>query len=154
MTDRSTVRPGIGIGDLKFGASIREAEAYFGTTSDHDESLVGGDTSIRLIWDDGLTCWFCSDDDYRLGSIQVEHSAVIMAGHKLIGRHRDDVVLTLSPFFGEPRMEDMSVIEVADYWLADYDAHSLNLWFENGHLASIQWGYLLDETGNIAIWPK
>lgn len=154
MADNSTIRPGVGIGDLKFGASIAEVESYFGSADDRDESKLGDDTTIRLTWGDALSCWFDSDDDFRLGSIQIEHSGAVVAGHKLIGGSRDDVVSLLSPIFGEPKNEDMSVIEHPDYWLADFDSYGLHLWFENGRLASIQWRYLFDETGNNAIWPS
>ena len=153
MADNSTVRPGVGIGDLKFGASIAEVEAYFGPTEDRNESKLGDDTTIRLLWGDDLACWFDSDDNFRLGSIQVEHADAVLAGHKLVGGLRDDVVSVLSPIFGDAEFEDMSVIERPDYWLADFDSHGLNLWFENGRLTSIQWRYLFDETGNNAIWP-
>jgi hypothetical protein len=36
----------------------------------------------------------------------------------------------------EAKIEDMSVVERADYWLATFDAQCLNLWFKNGLLAS------------------
>lgn len=153
MPDRSTVRPGVGIGDLKFGASIDGAEAYFGQAEDRDESKLGEDISIRLLWGDELACWFDSSDDFRLGSILVEHSDAILAGHKLISRQREDVLSRLRPIFGEPEFEDMSVVERPDFWLANYDAQSLNLWFENGRLESIQWGYLFDAAGDNVIWP-
>lgn len=153
MADKSTVRPGIGIGGLKFGASILDAEAYFGPPDEREESQLGEDTSIRLTWDNDLTCWFDSDDDFRLRTIQVEHADALLAGHKLITRHRDEVVAVLIPIFGNPTFEDLSVLEHPDHWLADYDAHSLNLWFDKGLLESIQWSYLFDESGDNPIWP-
>jgi len=153
MADISSVRPGVGIGELKFGASIEEAEAYFGAPDDRDESKLGDDTTVRLLWGDDLACWFDSDDDFRLGSIQVEHSDAVLSGHRLIGHRRADVFELLVPLFGEPELEDMSVIERPDYWLANFDSLSLNLWFENGLLASIQWGYLFDHSGDNPVWP-
>ena len=153
MADKSTVRPGIGIGDLKFGASIADAEAYFGSADEREQSDLGKDTTICLTWDDDVTCWFSSDDDYRLGLIQVEHPHALLADHKQIAHHRDEILPLLSPAFGQPVLEDMSVIESPNYWLATYDEFSLNLWFENGCLSSIQWGYLFDESGDNAVWP-
>lgn len=153
MADKSTVRPGIGIGDLKFGASIGEAEAYFGSADTREQSKLGNDSTLRLTWGDDVTCWFDSDDGFRLGSILVEHTNALLSGHKLIGRPRDEIIPLLSPSFGEPEFEDMSVMELPDNWLATYDAHSLNLWFEYGRLSSIQWGYLFDDSGDNAIWP-
>ena len=154
MNDSSTVRPGVGIGDLKFGATISDVESYLGPADDRSESKLGNDTSIRLLWGDTLVCWFDSDDDFRLGSIQTEHNDAVLAGHRLISRRRAEVLTLLSPHFGEPELEDMSVVERPECWLATYDAQSLNLWFEFGQLDAIQWGYLFDDAGDNALWPS
>lgn len=151
--DKSTVRPGTGIGDLKFGATMEDCEAYFGPADQRDESKSGIDTTIRLSWGEQLACWFYSEDDFRLGSIQLEHPDALLAGLKLMGRARAEVIQLLASSFGQPSLEDMSVIEFPDYWLASYDAKCLNLWFDEGQLCAIQWGYLLDESEDVA-WPS
>lgn len=153
MTDTSTVRLGIGLGEIRFGASIEEAVRYFGMPDErHEEPEFHGITTISLDWNDGVACWFDSDDDYRLGTIQVEHGAAELCGETLIGRPLTEVLMLVEPHLGVPTWDDFTGRRL-DLRVAEFDDHGLMLWFEDHHLEAIQWGYLWDGNDQ-KVWPS
>lgn len=149
--DSTTVRPGLGLGELLFGTSIQDAVAYLGEPTERQQlpSILDG---ISLNWEDTLDCTYYADDDFRLGTIRTERYDAVLADRCLVGGRQEDVLAHLCPIFGEPEVEEMSSAERTDHWRTRFDSAGLNLWFDNGLLESIQWGYLFDES-NIPIWP-
>lgn len=152
-TDISTVRLGIGLGDIRFGASISEVEAYFGKPDSRDKFSKAENFTVGLYWDSDVSCWFDSDDGYRLGSIQVAHTMATLESFTLIGQSRAHVLETIRPLFGEPELEDMSSVEMPDYWLATFDSQSLGLWFTEDLLTAIMWNHLTEKDDETVIWP-
>lgn len=151
LIDATSVRPGLGLGELLFGTSINDAIAYLGEPTRHEQldPLLDG---IGLYWDETLSCTYYTDDDLRLGTISIERYDAVLADRCLMGMGRDDVLAHLTPLFGEPTWKDMSSVEFPDHWQAWFDSRYLSLWFDCGLLETIQWGYFFDES-NKPIWP-
>ena len=154
LSDISTIRPGFGLGSLPFGASIGEAETYFGQPDSKETHELADEFTVAHSWAIGVICWFDSDEHYRLSTIQVDHKSATIEGLSLIGRPRAQVLEDATSILGGFELEDWSSIESPDYWLAAFDSPNVNLWFSGGLLTSIQWGYLFETDGNTPKWPE
>lgn len=129
---------GKGLDDLPFGATREEVEEVLGKPEETDEVDLGDETSVAWhYWDLGLSLNFDESKGYALNTIEVASPEVLLFDRVLIGTKRDEVKAFLdTKEIGE------SIDEVHD-GLAYEDA-GLNLWFNGGELAEIQWGLIED----------
>ncbi len=83
---RWVVRPGLGLRDLPFGSSFDDVKYELGEPEDVSEDLLGVYPTIAwYFWDLGLSAHFDAEDDFRLGSFQIEREDADLFGHRLIG---------------------------------------------------------------------
>jgi len=152
---RWVIRPGIGLGDLLFGAPREEVRLLLGQPEDVREDLLGIDPSVSWYsWELGVMAYFYGEDDFRLGALQVERPDAELYGRQWIGQPETEVRTALAGLsLGEARYE---VKEFTDHpalhWLR-YEGQGLDFWFKRGRLDSIQWGYLLG-ADEAPCWPK
>lgn len=157
MRDISTIRLGIGLGNLHFGASRSEAEAYLGTPDRINEDDDNeGVKHFMWLYDsfDGYVS-FDENNDFRMGGIETSSPSATLHGLSLIDRTRTDVVDLLEPVaLGTPEIEvsDLKAEGDGRIVLVNYDDKGLFLWFEDDALEAISWSVLFDENDNI-LWP-
>ncbi len=144
--DHTTIRPGIGLGDLKFGASCEEVRAYLG------EPVVDeGEPVDWLNWDYpdiGVSVSFGREYAFRLISISTTNEDSSLFGHRLIGLRSEDALRAVE---GEALGAWLRV-EDALGWEAEFDDASLEFRFDDDRLWLISWRVLIDEN-DIVHWP-
>src|SRR4051794_37191388 len=80
------IRPGVGLGDLRFGMFREDVQRYLGEPEDIKEHPIGSDLDIAwYYWDLGVSAHFGRDDNFRLDTLDVERADAELLGHRLIG---------------------------------------------------------------------
>ncbi|MCP5016844.1 MAG: hypothetical protein GY938_16480 [Ketobacter sp.] len=139
-----TILLGKGLGDFWFGSTEEEALEYFGMPDDIDEfEYEGGEwTKVWKYDDQSISFSFDSEDNFRLSDIEISNPNCELFGYKLIDKTKQEVLDILQKFdLGSWECGDMSE-DIPDCENVSYDEKSLNLWFKNGELEYIQFGYL------------
>ena len=138
-----TIKPKIGIGDIKFNASINEFIDFFGNP-DEDELLNDENENFKsriLHYDNiGLSASFDEEYEWRLTSIAVSENEFQIKGVHLIGINNSTFLEKIKQLnFGKYERE---VFVEDDYssTLYHFEDMHLSFWFENDELKEIQWG--------------
>ena len=138
-----TIKPKIGIGDIKFNASINEFIDFFGNP-DEDELLNDENENFKsriLHYDNiGLSASFDEEYEWRLTSIAVSENEFQIKGVHLIGVNNSTFLEKIKQLnFGKYERE---VFVEDDYssTLYHFEDMHLSFWFENDELKEIQWG--------------
>ena len=152
--DVVTIRLGVGLGELKFGASRDDVRLYLGDPEDVNEDLLSFDPSIAwYYWEAGLSAHFDGEDDFRLGTIQIEREDAELLGMRMIGRPRHEALAMLAPYdLGPVEEEGMESAESPTMRVMRWDEQNLDLWFDDGKVDAIQWGCFIDQADRI-VWP-
>jgi hypothetical protein len=136
--DMTTIRPKIGLGTLRFGASREEARAYLSTdapTSDGGASWEWWDFEVL-----GICAAFDSDHNRRLVAFRSERADSVLFGKRLIG-------LAESPALDLAKASGLGAFTASDLvygWQAEFDDHDLELCFLNGVCDAISWRVYTD----------
>jgi hypothetical protein len=145
-----TVKPGIGIDDLKFGMTEGQIVELIGKPTeivfdeeDDDENPVYQYNELKL----RLT--FYSEYDKKFGYARVANPSVSVNGKPVIGIETDAVF----EVFG---LKEDKWIKEAYFTFNAYFNESIwtTLNEEYGVVNHIEFGYLFDESGEKPVWPK
>ena len=152
MQDISTIKPGIGLGTIRFGATMDECRDYFGKPTEELREDFEEEEYITWYYGDGdVALSFEGSEDFKLGTIILSHPDATLDNEKIIGKSIDEIKQYLKRkayFYLEEKDEfesNMMVINVG--------ALECNFMFTDGLLDGIQWSYLWedDETPH---WPN
>jgi hypothetical protein len=148
------VRPGIGLGDLRFGSEREEVRLLLGNPEDISERPLGYDKSIAwYYWELGVSAHFCGEDGFRLGTLQVERQDAELFEHRLIGLLEHEVREILGRMsLGAAKYEVMEFSDFPTKCRLVYQDQGLNFWFKHNRLEAIQWGYLFGANDEV-LWP-
>ena len=154
MKDVTTIKLGIGLGDLRFGSTRDEVEAYLGQPDRLESNVEPGACPMWYYDSIGVTISF-NDDDPRLNIIETSSPSATLNGHTLIGKTKDEVMPFIESNISGSHEEERHDLEDdgdSRECILSFSSQNLNLWFEDDILTEIQWGYLTDENGQV-VWP-
>lgn len=145
------VHPGLGLGQLRFGASREEVKSQLGEPEQVVEDTMGGDRVIAWhYWSQGISAHFAEPDGYRLGTLQIDNAQLTLQGERYIGTDKEEMLAIIE-------VQDWGTVEVDDDpgWTTII-AWELGVTFivpeEEGVVSSMQLSPLLDEDDNV-LWP-
>lgn len=151
MTDLGTIRPAVGVGDLRFGATRDEVRTIAGEPS---EVLASEEDSGSEVWvyeSAAVALSFAAEENLRLVSCETFSMKSTFNGESLVGLDRDAAEAALEragadegAFLAEDEDEGSGQIAVPRL--------GLSLWFEGGAVESVGWGVLLDDDDKV-LWP-
>jgi hypothetical protein len=150
MTDLLTIRPGAGVGDLRFGATRDEVRAAAGEPA---EILPSDEESGSELWvyeSAALAVGFAAEENFRFVSCETYSAKATFKGETLVGLDRDAA---------EAALERAGADEGA-FLAEDEDGSGqiavprlgLSLWFAEHAVESVGWGVLFDDDDNV-LWP-
>jgi hypothetical protein len=150
VPDLTTIRPAIGLGDLRFGSTRDDVRALVGEPA---EVLVS-EANPGEVWiyeESAVALSFAAEESLRFVSCETFSARATLNGETFVGAERDEA---------EAALERAGIEDVE--WLADPEegagqlvapAIGLALYFEHGAVESIGWGVLFDDDEN-ARWPE
>jgi hypothetical protein len=152
------IKPGYGLGPIKFGMTRTEVAAMLGQPDDVDNfSYTDSNTELTESWeyyDLEISLNFDEDEDWRLVMISVTSDIYRLNGREIIGLTREQLIEQLNELkFSDMNFEDYSSEESPDHKLIEVDSKSMNFWLEDGIVDEIQWSpfFINDDTIK---WPE
>lgn len=153
----STIQPGEGLGDIKFGMS-REALKRILGEPDEIESTVNDedDTDITESWhydNIEVSVSFEKIEGWKLCTIAVSAPEATLKGHKIIGLSKSELTDILKSMgIKNLVLEDWSSDESPDYVSLTSEEQEIVFWLEDDEVMDIQWGPLFIDEDTIK-WP-
>ena len=149
------IKPGIGLGNLKFGMSRAEVKLMLGEPSFIDKySHSDSDEDLTESWDYEdleLSLSFDEDEDWRLTMMSVTSKHYNLEGVSLIGLKEKYLLQKLETF--ELGSLDVEETETDGQKVIEVEEQSINFWLVDGVLDEIQWSpFFLDD--DTIQWPK
>lgn len=152
------IKPGYGLGVLKFGMSRAEVKLMLGAPSFIDKySHSDSDNDLTESWEYDeleLSLSFDEEEDWRLTVISVTSKFYELDGNAFVGLY-EEKALKLLDGFGKDELfvEDCSEIEGDDNKVIEVEDKSINFWFIDGVLDEIQWSPFFIDDDTID-WPN
>jgi hypothetical protein len=150
VIDLLTIRPGVGVGDLRFGATRDEVRAFAGEPQDIVPSEEEAGSELWVYDDAAIALGFAVEESLRFVSCESYSTKATLNGETLVGLDRETV---------EAALERAGADE--GIFMAEDDEGSgqiavprlgINLWFGDHIVESVGWGVLFDDDDNV-LWP-
>jgi hypothetical protein len=152
------IKPGSGLGVLKFGMSRDEVKDLLGEPNEIEKySYNEEDHEYTEAWHYDpleLSLGFDQVDDWKLTTLSVTSKFYELEKTKLIGLNKEKVMDFLEQMeVDDFELEDWSSEDNPGHELIVSDKKGLNFWFEDDTLQEIEWGPIwLDE--KTFRWPE
>lgn len=148
MKDFLTIKPGVGLGDFKFGLSFESIKSLFGEPS---EKGVADDGDVEWTYSGlDLVVYFSKDDEYRLNLIETRNTKATLWGGNIINLPREEMLdLFENQGIKSPEISDCNTGEFLFY----YDECGCNVYCEFEKVQSVQMSALFDKDGDNYLWP-
>jgi hypothetical protein len=152
------IKPGVGLGALKFGMNRAEVKLMLGEPSfvdkySHSDSV--NDLTESWEYEDlELSISFDEEEDWKLMMISVTSNFYELKGISLIGMKEKEVLKQLDNLdLGNLNLEDCSDTDSDEQKVIEIDEQSINFWLIDGVLDEIQWSPLFIDDDTIK-WPE
>ncbi|MFO7979119.1 MAG: hypothetical protein R6U64_10715 [Bacteroidales bacterium] len=153
MKNTLEIKPLVGFGDLKFGASKQEVEEYFGKPQEI-EMLESDEDSTKTetwnYWEEGHTVYFEKEEGDVCFNFETDDEQVTLFGKKVFEMDLNEVLALMN----EQGYQDHEIDdeEEGERILSFFDAMIDFVFDENG-LGLISWSAGVDENDKL-IWPE
>lgn len=152
------IKPGIGLGVLKFGMTKEEVKEILGKPEEieayNDSESIENLTETWHYDEMEMSLNFDQQEDWKLVTVSVTSEFFVLKEQTMIGLKKDVLIETLAEFeIDDLVVEDMSTKENPNQELIISDAKSLGFWLEKDVLTEIQWEPIIDDDDNI-VWPE
>lgn len=149
------IKPGIGLGNLKFGMSRAEVKLMLGDPSFIDNySHSDSEEDLTESWeyeDLELSLSFDEEEDWRLIMMSITSKHYNLEGISLIGLKEKYLLQKLETF--DLGSLDVEATEIDGQKVIEVEEQSINFWLMDGILDEIQWSPLFLDDDTIQ-WPK
>ena len=152
------IKPGIGIGPIKYGISEHELITILGFPDkiEEEEHVKDSGDWHRCLWyfPQNLYFTFDKEDGYRLGTITIMGSGYKLFEKELFNATKSLVRKSISTHTNEwLSVEDFTIIEGEPHECMGSDKLGIIFWFDSNNLSEMQCSYLFEPDGNTIIWP-
>lgn len=152
------IKPGYGLGNLKFGMTRAEAKLMLGEPSFIDKySHSDSAEDLTESWeyeDLGLSISFDEEEKWKLIMISVTSDFYELNGVSLIGLKEKELLKKLETMnLGELDLEDCSDLGSDEQKVIEVEEKSINFWLIDDALDEIQWSPFFIDDDTID-WPK
>ncbi len=150
MTLDYIIKPGIGMGPLKFGMYRNQVQDILGVPDEIEQNNDEGD-EIDVTWyydNLDLVLYFDEEDDYRLSNIEIDNQEVILFGSKLSSINLAQATQLLS----ENGIRDSAQEPLEEETVLTSEQSGIDIYFEEGHFNSVQISPLFQDEDTVN-WP-
>lgn len=158
LKELKEIKPGVGLGFLKFGMSREQVKELLGEPTFIDKyshSDAENDATESWEYDElFLSISFDEAETWKLMMISVSSDYYELEEVSLIGLNEKKLVDQLDEIdLGDVFVEDCSDSETQNQKVIEIDKKSINFWITDGYLDEIQWSPLFLNDDTIK-WPK
>lgn len=148
------IKPLVGFGDLKFGATKKEIEALFGEpqeveTIEGDEDFM--EVEVWSYWDKGHVVYFEKEYEDRCTNFETDHDDATLFGKKVFGLTEKQLIALMK----ENGFTDFEV-EFEEEWeekrVSFFDAQ-VDFIFDEEVLVQVSWAVGINDNEEVN-WPK
>ena len=152
------IKPGFGLGNLKFGMTRDEVKLMLGEPSFIDKySHSDSDSDLTEAWEYDeleLSLSFDEEEDWKLLLISVNSDFYELENVSLIGLKENELLKKIGAInLGKLKLEESSEYDGQDQKVIEIDEKSINFWLNDGVLDEIQWSPLFIDDDTIK-WPE
>ena len=153
MSIDGAIRPGVGIGPIRFGMQRNEVRTLLGPPDDIERTMYQDDSADEdWKYESELLCLtFSTDDEWRLGSIDCRSTETTLAGQRLVGRTAAAIETLDPPDLGTPTRGTDNAWFTYYEWAAA--AVTARVDHDDGLVASVWFIPFYDESGETPLWP-
>jgi hypothetical protein len=152
------IKPGYGLGVLKFGMTRAEVKLLLGELTYIDAySYSDSKKDLTESWEYDalkLSLSFDEEEKWLLTMISVSSNFYEFEGKSFVGLNEKEIVKELTALnFEDVYVEDCSESDDENHKVIEIEEKSINFWLTNNKVDEIQWSPLFidDDTIN---WPK
>jgi len=153
MKQKLDIKPLVGLGDLKFGATKKDVEKAFGKPQETENIEVEDDLSDAQVWsyeEKGLSVFFENDFDELLTCFDTNNDDFTLFGKNVFDLKKDKIIeLMKQNGYSDYESEDE---DWGEHRLSFNDA-VMDFYFDDQSLVSVSWGVMIDNN-NKALWPE
>ncbi len=148
------IKPLVGFGDLKFGATKKEIEAFFGEpqeveTIEGDEDFM--EVEVWSYWDKGHVVYFEKEYGDRCTNFETDHDDATLFGKKVFGLTEKQLIALMK----ENGFTDFEV-EFEEEWeekrVSFFDAQ-VDFIFDEEVLVQVSWAVGINDNEEVN-WPE
>jgi hypothetical protein len=152
MTDFITIKPGAGVGELRFGATRDEVRAIAGEPAEVLPSEEEAGSELWVYEEAAIALGFAAEVNLRFTSCETYNMKASFNGETLVGLDRASVEAALERAGADEGLymaedDDENGAQIAVPRLG------LSLWLEENVVESVGWGVLFDDDDNV-MWPE
>jgi len=152
------IKPGYGLGVLKFGMSRAEVKLMLGEPSFIDKySHSDSANDLTESWEYDqleLSLSFDEEENWKLTMISITADFYELGGKSFVGLPEDKLVEELNQLeFKDLDLEDCSEQDGQNHKVIEIEDKSINFWFIDGVLDEIQWSPFFIDDDTID-WPN
>ncbi len=152
MKENLEIKPLIGFGDLKFGASKKEVESFFGSPQEVETlDMEGEDGQVEVwsYWDQGHSVYFEKELKDICSNFETDNESSILFGKEVFSLSKEEVMeLMKEQGFAEVEEEK----EDEELIIFFPDAH-MQFVFEKDDLVLVSWAVAMDDKEKV-LWPE
>ncbi|TGD77979.1 hypothetical protein [Hymenobacter wooponensis] len=150
-TEENEITLGVGMGPLKFGASMDEVRALMGEPEEIEES-EDDDEFEHQAWnylEEGYSLYFDREDDYRLSCIETDHPGIRLYGEAIHGMS-PEAIQDLMQRHGHEQSE-VEKMDTGEMRLS-YEKEMIDLYFDEDQLQFVNFGVFINDDLEVQ-WP-
>jgi len=151
VADLITIRPGVGVGDVRFGATRDEVRTIAGEPAEILPSEEDSGSELWVYESAAIALGFAAEENHRLVSCETYSAKATFNGEALVGLDRDAAEAALERagadegvYLAEDEEEGSGQIAVPRL--------GLSLWFAEHAVESVGWSVLFDDDDHV-LWP-
>jgi hypothetical protein len=140
--------PKVGLGEIHFGDISENVIRHLGQPEDLEniEDVDNFNTVVLYYWESGITVFFEGKGKSVVSCIEVENPQATMFGKTIFEMTEQDIIALMK----EKGYELAEVEhETSGERRVSYDDAMIDFFFEDGDLVAVNWGVLVNESGEI-----
>jgi hypothetical protein len=133
------IKPGVGLSNLHFGATMAEAQAAFGEPEETEllDDIDDCQATVWHYWDQGFTLFFDKHQNQFFNCAEIDHPETLLWGQKIFTFTEKQIIeLFKSKGFLQYETEQQDWGEKR----LSFDAANIDFYFEKNKLSSVNYG--------------
>jgi hypothetical protein len=145
VTATLEIKPGKGLSNLLFGATMKEAQKLFGKPDDTEllDEIEHCCAVVWHYWEDGIALFFDENDQQRFNSVEIDNKETILWGHPIF-TYTEKKIIEVFKCNGI-LLYETELQEWGEKRLS-FDNENIDFYFEKNKLTSVNYGKIMPDS--------